>query len=745
MTKRKTIWEFIKTNAVLLLFFVSALLVLLLSLYTSNLTDASSKMLKYGTEQRLLVLSRMAATLTTSEELDQFHTAKDTEKPLYSVLKQRIIEFNDEWGLLYTYFMREKDGKLQYIIDNEPNFEEMDGPDSIMDMYGAAEVALRTGEVSVSGLGSYLAEWDKIMAGYAPIFDENGKVCCIVGVDIIDEQIVNLRGRIHILNIAQIAALLVAAGTGVAGVLLYRKKAQASESANHAKASFLANMSHEIRTPMNAIIGMTSIGKAASDIERKDYAFGKIENASVHLLGVINDILDMSKIDAGKLELSYTEFNFEKMLQKVVNVINFRVEERHQDFTLHIDRNIPHNIISDDQRLTQVITNLLSNAVKFTPEGGSVRVDTHFIGEENGACAVQIDVTDSGIGISKEQQSRLFSSFQQAESSTSRKFGGTGLGLAISKRIVEMMGGKIWIESEPGKGSTFSFTIRAERGADSPRLLLSPGVNRKNMRILVVDDEPEVLEYFRDVTQEMGVMCDVASDGESAIEMALRNGAYDIYFLDWKMPGMSGVALARIIKGNDTNRSVVTMISSAEWNVIADEAKEAGVDKFVSKPLFPSSIADCINECVGADNLSGEDEQLIETGCFEGCRMLMAEDVEINCEIVKSLLEPTLLAIDCAENGAEALRIFSENPERYDLIFMDVQMPELDGYEATKRIRALGVPRAKRIPIIAMTANVFCEDIENCIAVGMNDHVGKPINLNEMLGKLRKYLKPKRA
>jgi signal transduction histidine kinase/CheY-like chemotaxis protein len=733
-------WRFLKTNTVLLLFFASALAVLLLSLYTRNLMENSSKMLEYGTEQRLSVLSRTAAMLATAEELDQIHTAEDISKPLYAALKQRLIAFNDEWGLMYTYFLREVDGKLQYIADNEPDPDLMDGPDSFIEMYEAAEQALRTGVISISGMGNYLDDWDRIMASYAPIFDENGEVYCIVGVDIVDEQIVNLRGRIRFMNFAQIFALLIVTGTGVAGVLLYRGKALASEEASLAKANFLANMSHEIRTPMNAIIGMTTIGKSASDTERKDYAFGKIEAASGHLLGVINDILDMSKIEANKLELSFAEFNFEKMLQKVVNVINFRVEERQQNFTLHIDKNIPSTLIGDDQRLTQVITNLLSNAVKFTPEGGVIRVDTHLNGEENGVCTIQIDVTDSGIGISEEQQSRLFSSFQQAESSTSRKFGGTGLGLAISKRIVEMMGGKIWIESELGKGATFAFTIQIGRGEEKYGSLLDPGVNWRNVRVLVVDDETEILDYFKDIAQRLGINCDCAASGEEAAELLRQNNRYDVYFVDWRMPGMNGVELTEYIKKHSEGKTVVIMISAAEWSTVEADANKAGVDRFIPKPLFPSVIADTLSECLGADSLDGSEARKEMPVTFAGRRILLAEDVEINRIIVVSLLESTLLEIDCAENGAEALLMFRDKPDKYDLIFMDMQMPEMDGCEAARAIRELNIPEAKTVPIVAMTANVFREDIDKCIEAGMNDHIGKPLDFDDVMDKLRHYL-----
>lgn len=529
----------------------------------------------------------------------------------------------------------------------------------------------------------------------------------------------------------------------VKDVTLLTKAKIEAEAASRAKSDFLSNMSHEMRTPMNAIIGMTSIAKSSSELERKDYCLGKIEDASTHLLGVINDILDMSKIEANKFTISFEEFNFEKMLQKVVNVINFRVDEKHQDFTVHIDRNIPSTLIGDDQRLAQVITNLLSNAVKFTPENGSIHLNTYFLREENDICTVQIEVIDSGIGISPEQQSRLFTSFEQAESSTSRRFGGTGLGLAISKRIVEMMDGRIWIESELGKGSTFAFTIQAKRGSGDSKSLLGSDVNWKNIRILVIDDSDEIREYFAEMMQQFGVGCDLAGSGEEACELIYANGPYDLYFVDWKMPGMDGIEVSRLIKKIESDNSVIIMISSTEWSVIEDEAKSAGIEKFLLKPLFPSAVVDCISECIGSGGkVSAADGSFDrETENFEGYCILLAEDVEINREIVLALLEPTSLSIDCAENGAEALRIYSGDPDRYDMIFMDVQMPEMDGYEATRRIRSLDIPKAKTVPIIAMTANVFREDIEKCLDAGMDGHVGKPLDFHEVLGDLRKYLK----
>jgi len=414
-----------------------------------------------------------------------------------------------------------------------------------------------------------------------------------------------------------IAVIFIIFNIFIAGLLKpLRKTMQSLEIASQAKSDFLSNMSHEMRTPMNAIIGMTTIGKKATEIERKDYALKKIEDASTHLLGVINDVLDMSKIEADKLELSPTAFYFNEMLQSVVSVINFRVEEKRQRFSINVDGNIPQIIIGDPQRMAQVIMNLLSNAVKFTPENGSISFNASLINEKDGICELRMEVADSGIGISTEQTKRLFHAFEQAESGTSRKFGGTGLGLSISKRIVELMDGMIWIESEPEDGSRFIFTAKVKRCETEVAL--------------PVDNE--------------------TAGTKKAFE---------------------------------------------------------GAQKYV----------------------------------FPGKKLLVVEDVEINREILISLLEGAELLIDCAENGREAVEMIRAAPDKYDLVFMDMQMPEMGGIEAARKIRALSLPRKNELPIIAMTANVFKSDVEECLAAGMNDHIGKPLNLDEVLRCLFKYLK----
>ena len=403
----------------------------------------------------------------------------------------------------------------------------------------------------------------------------------------------------------------------LADISIYRKMINAiaelkteADLASKAKGLFLSNMSHEIRTPLNAIIGMISIGQGSGDIEKKDYCFSRAESASKHLLGLINDILDISKIEADKLELSYGELNFENMLANIVNLANVRIEEKKQSFIVKLSEDMPAYIEGDELRLSQVITNLLTNAIKFTPENGTVTLDVSKTEETDNDVELRVEVTDTGIGISEEQQERLFSSFSQADSSITQKFGGTGLGLAISKRIIEMMGGKIWIESELGKGAKFIFTIRAQKIS----------IKQLEARASAVQEE--------------------------------KKSRYD----------------------------------------------------------------------------------------FRAYTILIAEDIDINREIMSAILEETNITIDYANDGAIAVEMFSSKPDRYNLILMDVNMPVMNGYEATREIRAIDSEQARHIPIVAMTANVFREDIERCLASGMNDHTGKPIDANALFGLLRNYM-----
>ena len=518
-----------------------------------------------------------------------------------------------------------------------------------------------------------------------------------------------------------------------------------AEEASRAKGDFLSRMSHEIRTPLNAIIGMTSIARGSDDATRQEYCLEKVDVASKHLLGIINDILDISKIEANKYELVYAEFVFERMLMNVAEIVRVRAEEKRQTLLVNLVRGLPYSIIGDELRLSQVITNLLTNSVKFTPEGGTITLNALPLPEVDGQSSLQIEVIDTGIGVSQEQQTRMFSSFEQAESSTAHKYGGTGLGLTISKGIVELMGGNIWVESELGRGTKISFVLEYQHALDeSPTQII---LEKKDVHILAVDPLAETRVYFRRLFSEYAIDCNaVATKDEALHELSgYANRSYNVFFIDWHLPDNAWIEVTKKIKANNQDCAVILMISVTDWNAIEKEATEIGVDAFISKPLFPSVMIDTINQCLGLrtgmpshNEKKGTCEE--DVFQFKGFRILVAEDVEVNREIVSAFLEETGIDIEYAENGAEAVAMFNNRPDDFDLILMDIHMPEMDGYTATETIRSLDIPQAHHIPIVAMTANVFREDIEHCMRSGMDDHLGKPLDMAELCKTLGKYL-----
>ncbi len=524
---------------------------------------------------------------------------------------------------------------------------------------------------------------------------------------------------------------------------LLEAKLQA-EQANNAKSDFLSRMSHEIRTPINAIMGLTRIAKSADTLEGVRQNLERIDSASQQLLGIINDILDMSKISANKMALSPERFDLEKMLIDISNTVSVRASEKKQKLHIRMHMDMPRFYNGDALRLSQVITNLLSNAVKFTPDKGKIVVDVNEKSRMGDLSTVEVSVTDSGIGISREGQKLLFTSFQQADGGIARKFGGTGLGLAICKSIVEMMGGQISVKSAEGKGSTFTFTVQMQVLPDDQAAAptLDKNLDRRKINTLLIDDEPETREYFTRCMRDLNIGVQTAVNGPEGLDMIRKaqqaGNAFSVVFVDWHMPEIDGIDTLRMIK-ESFKSCIVVLVSVGEMSGIEDEARAAGASRLISKPLFPSMIIDTINELLGITHrIEGTPHS--KRHSFSGAHVLLAEDIEINKDILFQDLANTKIQLDWAMTGKQALEMFEAAPDKYDLILMDVHMPEMDGLTATEKIRALKVKSAATIPIIAMTANVFTEDVQKCLDSGMNDHLAKPVDVDKLFDTLTYYL-----
>jgi CheY-like chemotaxis protein len=519
-----------------------------------------------------------------------------------------------------------------------------------------------------------------------------------------------------------------------------------AKDASLAKGSFLANMSHEIRTPMNAIIGMTHIAAKTEEVDKLKYCLMNIENSSTHLLSLINNILDMSKIEAGKLELDNELLSIEKMLIKVSNLIIDKIEQKGIKLKINLGSGMSMHYIGDELRLSQVITNLFSNAVKFTPEEGRIELTVNEITKETDHSILRFSVKDTGIGMTEEQLNKLFDAFAQAEKGTARKFGGTGLGLAISKSIVELMDGKIWAESEPGNGSEFIFEIKLQRPEQQHGPVIYGNIHPSDLKLLIIDSDLEDRKYFRSIINSFGIThADETDNVEDAVKLALEardtQKPYDIAFADHCFADEKSLDLIKKSGFRIDRDNVVAMATFMNWNKIEASVHEIGIKRFISKPIFPSSVLDAINEVIGGavKHLDIKTENHSAMPDFSDITLLLAEDVEINREIFSALLEETKANIEIAENGQAAVEKFKIDPDKYDMIIMDIQMPEMDGYEATLVIRSLELEKSKTIPIIAMTANVFKEDVQKCLDCGMNDHLAKPMEVDKVIDKITLY------
>ena len=545
------------------------------------------------------------------------------------------------------------------------------------------------------------------------------------------------------------AGLLILFVFDLAVMVYFNKKLQAAAreaaSANKAKTDFLSTMSHDIRTPMNAIIGLTTIAeKNLGDTESVGENLRKITLASNHLLTLINDILDISKVESGKLNLSPLTFSIVETVENLVNLSQPMIKEKNIDFNFRISRMEKEYFYADQLRLNQIYINILSNAIKYTEPGGRVSVDMREEESQTPGCVrLTYIVSDTGIGMSPEFMATMYQPFSRQTDSRVNSIQGTGLGLAITKQMVDLMGGTIDCHSEQGKGTTFTVILDlpiADRQRED--MLLDP------MDVLVVDDDEILLETAVDTLESLGVTADHAGSGTEALGMiSHRNKTgrdYSVVILDWKMPDIDGVETIRRIRAEVNENIPILLISAYDWSDIEDAAKEAGANGFVSKPLFRSRLYDKINELLGNETKSVEPET--DYSDLQGLNILIAEDNDINWEIISAMLGMFGITTERAENGRICVEKMTHAAEgSYALIFMDIQMPVMNGLEATRNIRALDDPWASSIPIIAMTADAFSENITECLNAGMNGHIAKPIDMKLVIKEMRRIQEEKRS
>ena len=515
-----------------------------------------------------------------------------------------------------------------------------------------------------------------------------------------------------------------------------------AEQANRAKTAFLSSMSHEIRTPMNAIIGLDNIALNNPDLSPKTReSLEKISASAHHLLSIINDILDMSRIESGRMMIRHEEFYFTQTLEQVNTMIGGQCRDKGLDYECRIIGNVNDYYIGDDMKLRQVLINILGNAVKFTPAGGKVRFIVQNVAWFEGNSTLRFIISDTGIGMSKEYLPKIFDAFSQEDSSSTNKYGSTGLGMSITKSLVKLMNGNIEVESEKGRGTTFTVTVTLADSSRKAEENETETLQPQDMRVLVIDDDPVACEHAKVVMGQVGINCETALSGGEGLEMVrvrrARREPYNLILVDWKMPEMDGVETTRQIRSIIGEDATIIILTSYNWYDIADEAADAGVDTFVPKPLFAATVLDEFRNALQKKRAVMQNQK----ADLRGRRVLLAEDVAVNADIMVMVLQMREIVADVAENGKIAVDKFAgHEPGYYDAILMDMRMPEMDGLEATHVIRGMDREDAKTIPIIALTANAFDEDVQRSLQAGLNAHLSKPVEADALFSTLESLI-----
>jgi len=516
-----------------------------------------------------------------------------------------------------------------------------------------------------------------------------------------------------------------------------------ANQANVAKTAFLSSMSHEIRTPMNAIIGLNSIALNEPGISDKtrDH-LEKIGASARHLLSLINDILDMSRIESGRMILKNEDFNFGEMLEQINTMIGGQCSEKNLIYECKVVGKVDEFYIGDAMKLKQVLINILGNAVKFTPAPGTITFSVENINEFDNRATLRFLIKDTGIGMDEEYLPKIFEVFSQEDSNTTNAYGGTGLGMPITKSIVEMMNGVITVKSQKNIGSEFTVTVTL-RTSDRVDQSKWQGIKAQDLNVLVIDDDTVACEHAKIVLEELGIAADIAKSGRDAIEMVklrqARHEPYNLLFIDWKMPDIDGIEVTRQIREIIGNDSAIIFLTAYNWDEVADKATNAGVDRFMAKPLFASHVMEEFIQVMRQKNISFKKSKKLAD--LAGRKILLAEDMLVNAEIMKELLKMRDMEVEHAENGQIVVDMFEKSPlNYYDAILMDVRMPVVDGLRATRMIRKLNRADAKTIPIIAMTANAFDEDVQRSLQSGMNAHLSKPVEPEHMYQTLQELI-----